>query len=130
MEIDEYHDDFSSSRNPVVPQSFQGPAAPPARGVRSGYIQRCTPSVRASSNCFQLGHVASSDDGLQLVAENNTPRYPRSLPSIGWHNNDRNGRTQISNERYQSHFDEVGVSDRFAPEVFNLFNGALLLSLG
>lgn len=116
MEIGGYHDDFNSRRNTAVPQNLHGPSAPHARGVRSSYLQRCTPGFRASSSGLRLGHVGSSDEGLQLVAESYTSRHPRPLTSMGWRNNDRNGRTRISNERYRSISVEAGVRDRVASE--------------
>ncbi|KAK9289834.1 hypothetical protein L1049_007994 [Liquidambar formosana] len=115
METGGYNHDFISSRNPG-PQNFHGSSAQFVRGVRSSYSQRSTPSFRASSSSLRMGHVGSSDEGLQLVAESYSSRHPRPLSTIGWRNSDRNGRSRISNERYPSLSDEAGLRDRPIPE--------------
>ncbi|KAF3442855.1 hypothetical protein FNV43_RR16773 [Rhamnella rubrinervis] len=114
---EEYHHDFIPSRSTAVPQSYPGTSAQSIRGVRSSYSQRTSPNFRASSSSLRLGHVAPSDDGLQLVTES-YPRHPRPPSNIGWRNSDRNGRPRISNERYRLLSDEPGLHDRFSSEGF------------
>ncbi|XP_059462607.1 probable E3 ubiquitin-protein ligase HIP1 isoform X2 [Corylus avellana] len=117
-EIGGYHHDFVASRNPVAPQSFHANSTQSVRGVRSSFTQRSGPTFRASSSSLRLGHVAPSDEGLQLVAESHSSRHPRPLSTIGWRNGDRNGRSRISTERYRSLPDEAGLHDRFSSEGF------------
>ncbi|RDX80092.1 E3 ubiquitin-protein ligase MBR2 [Mucuna pruriens] len=111
------HNEFGTSRNPTAPQSFHNNLTQTARGVRSNYSQRSTPTFRASSS-LRLGRVAPSDDGLHMVAESYSSRHPRSLTTIGWHNSDRNGRSRIPSDRYRSLADEVGLNGRFNSEGF------------
>ncbi|XP_002519554.2 E3 ubiquitin-protein ligase MBR1 [Ricinus communis] len=114
VDIRGYPHDFISSRNPVVPQSFHSPSAHSIRGIRSSSSQRPSPAFRASSSTLRLGHVAPSDDGMQLVAE--TSRQPRLSSAIAWRNSDRNGRSRVSYDRYRSVSNEPGLHDRFASE--------------
>ncbi|XP_043814944.1 uncharacterized protein LOC122724360 isoform X2 [Manihot esculenta] len=113
-----YHHDFISSRNPVVPQSFHSASAHSARGIRSSYSQRPSPTFRASSSSLRLGHMAPSDDGMPLVAENFSSRQPRLLSTAAWRNSDRNGRSRNSYERYRSLPNEPSLHDRFSSEGF------------
>ncbi|KAG8648525.1 hypothetical protein MANES_08G004902v8 [Manihot esculenta] len=113
-----YHHDFISSRNPVVPQSFHSASAHSARGIRSSYSQRPSPTFRASSSSLPLGHMAPSDDGMPLVAENFSSRQPRLLSTAAWRNSDRNGRSRNSYERYRSLPNEPSLHDRFSSEGF------------
>ncbi|XP_020240153.1 probable E3 ubiquitin-protein ligase ZFP1 [Cajanus cajan] len=117
IDVGGFHNEFGTSRIPTAPQSFQNNPTQTARGVRSNYSQRSTPTFRASSG-LRLGRVAPSDDGLHMVAESYPSRHPRPLTTIGWQNNDRNGRSRIPNDRYRSLADEVGLSDRFNSEGF------------
>ncbi|XP_052171780.1 probable E3 ubiquitin-protein ligase ZFP1 [Diospyros lotus] len=111
-----YHDDVISSRTPM-PQNVQGTSNPSVRGVRSSYSQRSAPILRgASSSNLHMGHSSTSDEGLQLVAENFSSRQPRPLSSIGWRNGDRSGRTRISSDRYRLLPDEASFRDRLTPE--------------
>ncbi|KAK7245149.1 hypothetical protein RIF29_39984 [Crotalaria pallida] len=95
----------STSRNPPAPQNFHNNMTQTARGARSNYSQRSTPSFRASSGLC-LGYVTPSDDGLPMVAENYPSRHSRSATTSRWRNNDRNGRSRISSDRYRSMVDE------------------------
>ncbi|OIW21553.1 hypothetical protein TanjilG_06246 [Lupinus angustifolius] len=108
VDVGAYHQEQpSTSRNPTAPQSFHNNPTQAVRGVRSHYSQRSTPTFRASSGLC-LGYVTPSDDGLPVVAENYTSRHPRPRSSTisRWRNNDRNGRSRISSDRYQSLVDE------------------------
>ncbi|XP_021668876.2 uncharacterized protein LOC110656435 isoform X2 [Hevea brasiliensis] len=109
-----YHHDFISSRNPVAPQSFHSASAHSVRGIRSSYSQRPSPTFRASTSSLRLGHLAPSDDGMPLVAENLSSRQPRLLSTVAWRNSDRNGRSRNSYERYH----EPSLHDRFSSEGF------------
>lgn len=112
------HHDFVTSRNPVAPQSFHANSTQSVRGVRSSFTQRSGPTFRASSSNLRLGHVAPSDEALQLVSESHPSRHPRPLSTIGWRNGDRNGRSRISTERYRSLPDEASLHDRLSSEGF------------
>ncbi|XP_022640351.1 probable E3 ubiquitin-protein ligase HIP1 isoform X3 [Vigna radiata var. radiata] len=106
VDVGGFHNEFGTSRNPTAPQSFHSNCpAQPARGVRSNYSQRSTPTFRASSS-LRLGRMAPSDDGLHMVAESYSSRHPRPLTTIGWHSNDRNGRSRIHSDRYRALADE------------------------
>ncbi|KDP29098.1 hypothetical protein JCGZ_16487 [Jatropha curcas] len=118
VDVRAYHHDFVSSRNPVVAHSFHTPTAHSTRGIRSSYSQRPSPTFRASSSSMRLGHVAPSDDGMPLVAENFSSRQSRLLSSLAWRNGDRNGRSRISYERHRSVSNEPGLHDRFSSEGF------------
>jgi len=61
--------------------------------------------------------MTPSDDGLHMVAESYSSRHPRPLTTIGWHSNDRNGRSRIHSDRYRALADEVGLNDQFNFEV-------------
>ncbi|KAK7279365.1 hypothetical protein RJT34_24415 [Clitoria ternatea] len=118
VDVGGFHNEFGTSRNPTAPQSFPNNLTQTARGVRSNYSQRSTPTFRASSS-LRLGHVAPSDDGLHMVAESYSSRHhPRPLTTIGWRNSERNGRSRMPGDRYQSLVDEVGLNDRFSSEGF------------
>ncbi|XP_022640345.1 probable E3 ubiquitin-protein ligase RHG1A isoform X1 [Vigna radiata var. radiata] len=118
VDVGGFHNEFGTSRNPTAPQSFHSNCpAQPARGVRSNYSQRSTPTFRASSS-LRLGRMAPSDDGLHMVAESYSSRHPRPLTTIGWHSNDRNGRSRIHSDRYRALADEVGLNDQFSFEGF------------
>lgn len=121
VDVGGYHHEYNTSINPPVPQSLHGNFAHTARGVRSHYSQRSTPTptFRASSS-LRLGHMVPSDDGLHMVAEGYSSRHPRPLAAISWRHSDRNGRSRISSERYRSLTDEAGLHDRFSPEVLFL----------
>lgn len=116
VEFGGYNHDFIPSRNPIVPQSLHGTSNQSVRGVRTSYSQRSTPTSRASSSNSRLGHP-TTDEGLQLVAENYSSRHSRPFSTVGWRNSDRNGRSRISNERFRSLSDEAGVRERLASEV-------------
>ncbi|KAJ7976979.1 RING/U-box superfamily protein [Quillaja saponaria] len=122
VDIGGYHHEYTTSRNPSVPQSFPSNSTQSVRGVRSNYSQRSTPAFRASSNS-RLGH-GTPDDGLHMVAENYSSRHPRPLATIGWRNNDRNGRSRISSDRYRSLADEASLHDRFSSEGFMIVDRA------
>ncbi|CBI32710.3 hypothetical protein AAG906_014514 [Vitis piasezkii] len=115
VEFGGYNHDFIPSRNPIVPQSLHGTSNQSVRGVRTSYSQRSTPTSRASSSNSRLGHP-TTDEGLQLVAENYSSRHSRPFSTVGWRNSDRNGRSRISNERFRSLSDEAGVRERLASE--------------
>ncbi|XP_065855501.1 probable E3 ubiquitin-protein ligase HIP1 [Euphorbia lathyris] len=117
VDVRGYHHDFIPSRNPVAPQSFHGASAHSIRGVRS-YSQRPNPTFRASSSSLRLGHVASSDDGVPLAAENFPSRQPRMLSAVAWRNGDRSGRSRISYERYRSLSNDPNLHDRYSSEGF------------
>ncbi|OIV92156.1 hypothetical protein TanjilG_18728 [Lupinus angustifolius] len=95
----------STSRNPPAPQNLHHHLTQTARGVRSNYSQRSTPSFRASPGLC-LGYVTSSDDGLPMVAENYPSRHPRPPTTSRWRNNDRNGRSRVSSDRHRSLINE------------------------
>lgn len=116
VDVGSYHHDFGTSRNPIVPQSFHNNLTQTARGVHSTFSQRSTPPFRTSSS-LRLGHVAPSDDGLQMVAESYPSRHPRPLTTIGWRNGDRNGRSRISSDRHRPLADAASLHDRFSSEV-------------
>lgn len=116
-DVGAFHHDFSLGRNPVVPQTFHGTSTQPVRGVRSSYSQRSGPSFRASSSNARVGHVGSSDEGLQLVTENYSTRHPRPLSAAMWRHSDRGSRSRVSNERYRTLSDEPGLHERFSSEV-------------
>ncbi|KAK7285079.1 hypothetical protein RJT34_19837 [Clitoria ternatea] len=119
-----FHHEFGTSINPSASQSFYNNQTQTARGIRSNYAQRSTPTFRASSS-LRLGRVTSLDDGLPMVAESFSSRYPRPLSAIGWRNGDRNGRSRISGERYRS-LAEGGLHDRFSSEGFMVVERASL----
>ncbi|KAL5742905.1 hypothetical protein ACOSP7_029637 [Xanthoceras sorbifolium] len=121
-----FHQDFSLGRNSVVPQSFHGASTQPVRGVRSSYTQRSGPAFRASSSNMRMGHVGSSDEGLQLVTENYPSRHPRPSSAVAWRHNDRSGRSRISNERYRVLSDEPSLHDRFSSEGFMIVDRSTL----
>lgn len=103
-----HHHDFTSTRNPFVPQNLQSTPAQSTGGVcGSSYTQKSALNFRASSSNMQLGHGATSDESFQLVAENHSSRHPRPRSSIGWCNSNRHGRSRTSDERYRSLSDEV-----------------------
>ncbi|KAF7804473.1 putative E3 ubiquitin-protein ligase RHG1A isoform X1 [Senna tora] len=116
VDVGGYHHEYGTSGNPVVPQSFHNNLTHTARGVRSNFQQRSTPPFRTSSG-LRLGHVAPSDDGLQMVAESYSSRHPRPLTTMGWRNSDRNGRSRVSSDRYRALADAAGLHDRFSSEV-------------
>ncbi|XP_031252277.1 probable E3 ubiquitin-protein ligase ZFP1 [Pistacia vera] len=119
VEIGAFHHDFILGRNPVAPQSFHGTSTQSVRGVRSSYShQRSTPTFRASSSTMRVGHVGSSDEGMQLVAENYSSGHPRPLSSLAWRHNDRSGRSRISHDRHRSLAEEPSLHDRFSSEGF------------
>ncbi|KAK6942828.1 Zinc finger, RING-type [Dillenia turbinata] len=111
-----YNHEFFPSRNTVVSQNPHAASNQSARGIRSSYSQRSSPSFRASSSNLRLGHMATSDDGLQLIAESHSSRHPRPFSTIGWRNNERNGRLRMSSERYRSLSDEAGIRERLVSE--------------
>ncbi|XP_022745202.1 probable E3 ubiquitin-protein ligase ZFP1 [Durio zibethinus] len=115
VEIGGLQRDFVSGRNPVLPQSFHGNSAQSVRSVRTNYSQRSGPTFRASSSSVRLGQVAPSDEDVQVVAESYSSRHPRPLSAITWRNNDRNGRSRISN---RSLADDAAFHDRFSSEGF------------
>ncbi|KAL2323273.1 hypothetical protein Fmac_027652 [Flemingia macrophylla] len=117
IDVGGFHNEFGTNRNPTVPQNLHNNMTQTARGVCSNYSQRSTPTFRASSS-LRLGCVAPSHDGLHMVAENYSSRHPRPLNTIGWQNNDRNGRLRIPNDRYRTLADEVGHNERFNSEGF------------
>lgn len=118
VEVGGYPQDFITSRPPpTVPQSFQGTSVQSVRGARSAYPQRPSPSFTASSSNSHLGHVATPDDSLRMIAENYSARHPRPLSTIGWRSSDRNSRSRISSSRHRSVADDVGVHDRLVSQV-------------
>ena len=76
---------------------------------------------------MRLGHTAPSDGGMQVVAESYSSRHPRPLSAITWRNNERNGRSRISNDRYRSLADGAAFHDRFSSEVFTAYEGIMFL---
>ncbi|XP_022745457.1 probable E3 ubiquitin-protein ligase ZFP1 isoform X2 [Durio zibethinus] len=118
VEVGGLQHDFISGRNPVLPQSFHGNSAQSVRGVRTNYSQRSSPTFRASSSRVRFGHAASSDGGMQVVAESYSSRQHQPLSAITWRNNERNGRSRISNDRYLSLADDAVLHDRFSSEGF------------
>ncbi|XP_054800814.1 probable E3 ubiquitin-protein ligase ZFP1 isoform X2 [Prosopis cineraria] len=123
VDIGGYQHEFGTSRNPIVPQSFHNNLTQTARGVRSNFSQRSTPPFRSSSS-LRLGHVAPSDDGMQMVAGSYSSRHPRPLTTIGWRNSDRNGRSRISSDRYRPSV-EASLHDRFSSEGFVIVDRGL-----
>lgn len=126
LEIGAFHQDLILGRNPVVPQSFHGAPNQSVRGVRSSYSQRSSPAFRASSSTVRLGHVGSSDEGMQLVAESYSSRHSRPLSAIAWRHSDRSGRSRMSNERYRSLSDEPSLHERFSSEGFMIVDRSSL----
>ncbi|XP_028793080.1 probable E3 ubiquitin-protein ligase RHG1A isoform X2 [Neltuma alba] len=124
-----YHHEYDTSINPIVPQSFHSNLTHPARGVRSNYSQRSTPTptptFRASSSSC-VGHMMPSDGGLHMGAEGLISRHPRPLTAISSRNTDRNGRSRISSERYRTLADEAILHDRFSSEGFMVVDRAPL----
>ncbi|XVF07935.1 hypothetical protein REPUB_Repub06bG0182100 [Reevesia pubescens] len=118
VEVGGLQHDFISGRNPILPQSFPGNSAQSVRGVRTNYSQRPSPTFRASSSSVRLGHVVASDEGIQVAAESYSSRHPRPLSAIAWRNNERNGRSRVSNDRYRSLADDAAFHDRFSSEGF------------
>ncbi|XWS55798.1 hypothetical protein CRYUN_Cryun09bG0031700 [Craigia yunnanensis] len=118
VEVGGLQHDFISGRNPALPQNFHGNSVQSVRGVCTNYSQRSGPTFRASSSSVRLGHVAPSDEGMQVVAESYSSRHPRPLSAITWRNNERNGRSRISNHRYRSLADDAAFHDRFSSEGF------------
>lgn len=106
--------DFMTSRNPGVPQ-LHCSSSQSLRGPRNSYSHRSTPAFRPS-NSMRLGNVSLSEEGIRSVADNFS-RHPRLLSATGWRNGDRNRRSRITNERYRSLPDEVGVHDQMDYEV-------------
>lgn len=121
VDVGGFHHEYGTSRNPTT-QSFQN-LAQSARGIRSNYSHRSTPTFRASSS-LRLGHATPSDDGMPMVAESYPSRHPRPLTTIGWRNGDRNGRSRISSDRYRSLAAEAGLHDRFSSEGFSIVERA------
>ncbi|XP_028775971.1 probable E3 ubiquitin-protein ligase RHG1A isoform X1 [Neltuma alba] len=122
-----YHHEYDTSINPIVPQSFHSNLTHPARGVRSNYSQRSTPTptptFRASSSSC-VGHMMPSDGGLHMGAEGLISRHPRPLTAVSSRNTDRNGRSRISSERYRTLADEAILHDRFSSEGFMVVDRA------
>ncbi|KAK8553783.1 hypothetical protein V6N12_030766 [Hibiscus sabdariffa] len=116
VEVDGLQHDSISGRNPV-PQGFHNNSAQSVRGVRTNYSQRSGPTFRASSSSVRLGHAAHSEEGMQVASESNSSRHPRSLSAVTWRNNERNGRSRISHDRYQSLAD-AAFHGRFSSEGF------------
>ncbi|KAK6943780.1 hypothetical protein RJ641_024882 [Dillenia turbinata] len=111
-----YNHEFFPGRHTVVSQNLHAASNQSTRGIRSTYSQRPSPSFRASSSNLHLGHIATSDDGLRLIAESHSSRHPKPLSTTGWRNNERNGRLRISSERYRSLSDEAGIRERLVSE--------------
>uniref|UniRef100_A0A2P2KMU2 E3 ubiquitin-protein ligase MBR1 n=1 Tax=Rhizophora mucronata TaxID=61149 RepID=A0A2P2KMU2_RHIMU len=111
-----YQHDFILRRNPAVSQSPHPVSTDSERGPRSGHSLRNSPTFRASSSSWRLGHVVHLDEGVQTVAENYSSRQPRPLPTPVWRGNDRNGRSRISYDRYRSLSNEAGLQDRISSE--------------
>ncbi|KAI9121915.1 hypothetical protein K1719_006604 [Acacia pycnantha] len=124
VDVGGYHNEFGTSRNPIAPPSYHNNLTQTARGVRSNFSHRSTPPFRPSSG-LRLGHVAPSDDGLQMVADSYSSRHPRPLTTIGWRNSDRNGRSRISSDRYRPLADASGPHDRFSAEGFMIVDRGL-----
>ncbi|XVE61732.1 hypothetical protein DITRI_Ditri06bG0063300 [Diplodiscus trichospermus] len=118
VEVGGLQHDFISGRNPVLPQSFHGNSAQSVRGVRTNYSQRSSPTFRASSSSVRLGHVPPLDGGMQVAAESYSSRHTRPSSAVAWRNNERNGRSRISNDRYRSLADDAAFHDRFSSEGF------------
>lgn len=130
VEIGAFHHDFILGRNPVAPQSFHGTSTQSVRGVRSSYShQRSTPTFRASSSTMRVGHVGSSEEGMQLVAESYSSGHPRPLSSLAWRHSDRSGRSRISHDRHRSLAEEPSLHERFSSEVCTCAGILLLLPL-
>ncbi|XVE76206.1 hypothetical protein DITRI_Ditri12bG0154500 [Diplodiscus trichospermus] len=119
IEVGGLQHDFISSRNPVLlRQGSHGNLAQSVRGVRTNYSQRSSPTLRASSSSVHFGHVAPSDEGVQVVTDSYFSRNPRPLSAVTWRNNERNGRSRISNDRYRSLAAGAAFHDRFSSEGF------------
>ncbi|GMI71254.1 hypothetical protein like AT2G37150 [Hibiscus trionum] len=118
LEVGGLQHDFISGRNPVLPQGFHGNSAQSVRGVRTNYSQRSGPTFRASSSSVRLGHAAPSEEGMQVVSESNSSRHPRSLSAVTRRNNERNGRSRISHDRYRPLADDAAFHGRFSSEGF------------
>ncbi|XP_043701596.1 probable E3 ubiquitin-protein ligase ZFP1 [Telopea speciosissima] len=119
LELGGYQNDFISSRNSAVPpQNLHGNPTQAVRGGRSSYYQRSSmPAYRSSLSYPRLGHNAtSSEDGLRLASETYPARHSRSFSTVGWHNNDRSGRSRISYERFRLLSDEADAHDRLLSE--------------
>ncbi|KAK8483310.1 hypothetical protein V6N13_096999 [Hibiscus sabdariffa] len=117
LEVNGLQHDSISGRNPV-PQGFHNNLAQPVRGVRTNYSQRSGSTFRASSSSVRLGHAADSEEGMQVASESNSSRHPRSLSAVTWRNNERNGRSRISHDRYRSLADDAAFHGRFPSEGF------------
>ncbi|TYJ19011.1 hypothetical protein E1A91_A09G161900v1 [Gossypium mustelinum] len=118
VEVGGLQHNFISGRNPVLPQGFHGNSAQSLRGPRTNYFQRSSPNFRASSSSVHIGHAASYEEGMQVVSESYSTRYPRPLSAVTWRNNERSGRSRISNDRYQSLADDAAFRGRFSSEGF------------
>ncbi|KAL1060052.1 hypothetical protein V6Z11_1Z130100 [Gossypium hirsutum] len=116
VEVGGLQHNFISGRNPVLPQGFHGNSAQSLRGPRTNYFQRSSPNFRASSSSVHIGHAASYEEGMQVVSESYSMRYPRPLSAVTWRNNERSGRSRISNDRYQSLADDAAFHGRFSSE--------------
>ncbi|GMH10086.1 hypothetical protein Nepgr_011927 [Nepenthes gracilis] len=95
-QMDGYHNDLISGRNPGIPQS------PAAISGQTGYVHGSNPTARVSVGGLRLGRVAPSDEGLPFVADSYSSRNPRRIGSAGWRSGDRSGRSRLSAERYRS----------------------------
>ncbi|MBA0830326.1 hypothetical protein Goarm_014866 [Gossypium armourianum] len=116
VEVGGLQHNFISGRNPVLPQGFHGNSAQSVRGARTNYFQRSSPNFRASSSSVHMGHAASHEEGMQVVSESYSTRHPRPLSAVTWRNNERSGRSRISNDRYQSLADDAAFHGRFSSE--------------
>lgn len=114
LEMGNYHNDFTSNRS-SLPQHLPG-NLPSSRGVRSSYSQRSSPTFRTSSSYLRHGHVGTSDDASQLLAEGYSSRHSRPLSTLGLRSSDRNGRTRVSSDRYRSLAGDAGFREQLASE--------------
>lgn len=78
---------------------------------------------------MHIGHAASYEEGMQVVSESYSTRHPRPLSAITWRNNERSGRSRISNDRYQSLADDAVFHGRFSSEVFTAYEGFMYLRI-
>ncbi|KAE8705980.1 RING/U-box domain-containing protein [Hibiscus syriacus] len=87
LEVGAPQHDFISGRNPVLPQGFYGNST-----------------------------ISPSEEGMQVVSESYSSRHPQSSSALTWRNNERNGRTRISHDRYRSLADDAAFHGRFSSQ--------------
>ncbi|KAD3337476.1 hypothetical protein R6Q59_027631 [Mikania micrantha] len=101
----------SAGENGIITNGnhVQGTQVQSVRGTRRNYIQR--------SSGLQLGHL---NEGLQLATESYSS--PHIRPTIALRSSDRNVRSRISIERYQSFYEEANFHDQPMPEGLMIVN--------